>query len=390
MRRRQGEDASCGACGNDVVQDMRDPRGGTVLFDAESRLGRRCLGRYIAVGAVVAIIIAMPAVYLLRRLVVGYERLYLGRSFAVLVARRRSWTMTRPPVTSTDGSKWISGRRARRYTSFAIACLLPVLALAPRAAGASDAVVERHLEAFFEAFVGRELSRGEVRRVTDEFISIHSRNGQSRAAIRESARRFGSFAKIMRGNGKGPAALSLRHVRIELNYFHPDMQRTLFLRLLTEPDPVHVVDVRTRRLMTERDVVALANLHRFATSEGPPRHTALSRKQVEELVAALKATVGAKGAGMPQFFGEAAVFWAGVQEEWPRLDAEQKRLARAYAARTWRIRIPVQMYGRLWGLDPRSASSRQADDVSARISAITDISMQLGNLPHVMDAIFGR
>jgi hypothetical protein len=93
---------------------------------------------------------------------------------------------------------------------------------------------------------------------------------------------------------------------------------------------------------------------------------------------------------MPQFFGEAATFWAGVQQEWPALDARQKALVRAYAGKTWRIQMPVEMYGRLWGLEPQAASRRHADDVGARLAMITDINMRLGNLPFVMDAIFGR
>jgi hypothetical protein len=55
---RQSEDASCEGCRNDVVQDLRDPRGRQVLRDAESRLHRQRLSRYIAVGAVFGILLA--------------------------------------------------------------------------------------------------------------------------------------------------------------------------------------------------------------------------------------------------------------------------------------------------------------------------------------------
>lgn len=265
-----------------------------------------------------------------------------------------------------------------------------VLALTSCGAGASDSTVARHMKTFFEEFTGRGLTRDELQRVTDEFIEYHSQNGQNRAAIREKSQRFAAYAKTLRDGEEGPAALSMRHLRIALNYFDPDLQNTLFLQLLTEPDPVRVVDVGSRRLMTEQDVVALANLRHFAQSTGVPSHKELSQRQIEELVAALKATIGVNSGSMPQFFGEAAAFWAGVQREWPDLNSEQQNLARAYAARMWRIQIPVEMYGSLWGLDPRAASSRHADDVSARIAAITDITMRIGNLPLVMDAIFGR
>jgi hypothetical protein len=55
---RQSEDSSCGGCGNDVVQDLRDPRGRQVLRDAESRLHRQRLSRYVAVGAVFGVVLA--------------------------------------------------------------------------------------------------------------------------------------------------------------------------------------------------------------------------------------------------------------------------------------------------------------------------------------------
>jgi hypothetical protein len=255
---------------------------------------------------------------------------------------------------------------------------------------AVDAPVARHLDPFFEAFVGRELSRDELQQVTNEFVEYHTLHGRDRPAMLEVAGRFGEFANKLRDSERGPAALSLRHARIAANFFDPDVQHTLFLRLLIAPDPVRVVDVRSRRLMTERDVVALANIRHFARSKGAPRHEELSRQQIDEMVALLRATVGGNSGNMPQFFGEAAAFWAGVQQEWQQLDVEQRQLVRAYADRMWRIQMPVELYGRLWGLDPQAASSRHADDVSARIGAITDLSMLLGNLPFVMDAIFGR
>jgi hypothetical protein len=255
---------------------------------------------------------------------------------------------------------------------------------------AVDAPVERHLEPFFEAFLGRELRRDELQQVTHEFVEYHGLHGRDRPAVLEAAARFGKFANTLRDGESGPAALSLRHTRIAANFFDPDVQNTLFLRLLTAPDPVRVVDVQSRRLMTERDVIALANIRHFARSKGAPRHEELSRQQIEQMIALLRATVGGNSGNMPQFFGEAAAFWAGVQQEWPDLDAEQRQLVRAYADRMWRIQIPAELYGRLWGLDPQAASSRHADDVSARIAAITDLNMLLGNLPFVMDAIFGR
>jgi hypothetical protein len=288
------------------------------------------------------------------------------------------------------GLDLLSHPRVRTTPSMAVVCLLPVLLLASCGADASDPVVARHMDEFFEAFVGRDLSRDELRQVTDEFIEFHALNGKDRDGVREAARTFESHAKVLREREDSPAALSMRHVRISINYFNPDLHNTRLLRLLTEPDPVRVVDVRSRRLMTERDVVALANIRHFARSQGAPRHKALTREQIEELVSLLKATVGGNSGNMPQFFGDAATFWAGVQQEWSSLNVEQKQLARAYADRMWRIQMPVEMYGRLWGLEPKAALSRYSDDMSSRMSEITNLNMLFGNLPFVMDAIFGR
>jgi hypothetical protein len=55
----------------------------------------------------------------------------------------------------------------------------------------------------------------------------------------------------------------------------------------------------------------------------------------------------------------------------------------------WRVQMPAEMYGRLWGLSPQASLQRQANDASARMAAITDINASLSNLTRVMDAIFG-
>jgi hypothetical protein len=64
---RQSEDAACGGCGNDVVQDLRDRRGREVLRETEARLHSRRVGRYFGVGAVVGILIAPLFIYVFMR-----------------------------------------------------------------------------------------------------------------------------------------------------------------------------------------------------------------------------------------------------------------------------------------------------------------------------------
>jgi hypothetical protein len=259
-------------------------------------------------------------------------------------------------------------------------------AVAACEAGPADAEVARYMGAFYSAYVGRDLSRAELRELTEQVVRIGVEGGQTAEQIRELARAFGPSTKIMAAGGA--AAETQRHWFLNENYFRPKLQGTIEQRLMTEGNPVRVTDRRSGRVITERDIVALANLRDFARSKSAPRHRDLSRAEIDTAAKKLDALVGGDNGRMPQFFAEASVFWIGVQQEWPKLDAGQRDLARAYAARTWRIRLPPQMYERLWGLPRNKVFGRQADDVSARLGQITMINAQLGNLPILMDQIF--
>ena len=94
----------------------------------------------------------------------------------------------------------------RHIASVTALVLLTVLVLASCGAGASDSVVGHHLGAFFEAFIGRELTRDELRQVTDEFIEFHTQNGQSRQAIRDTAQQTG-ITDINMGLGNLPLVM---------------------------------------------------------------------------------------------------------------------------------------------------------------------------------------
>jgi hypothetical protein len=266
--------------------------------------------------------------------------------------------------------------------------LLPSVMLA--AQSLSDPVVTRRMHGFYEIYTGRQLTAEEVRTVGAEFSAGHARNGKRPEAIRALAWEFGLHMILLREEKDRAAALSLRHRLIEVNYFRPQMQNTFELRLLTEPDPVRVTDVRSGRLMTQRDVIALANLWHFAKTTGAPRHRELSRKQVDELVSLLNQGVNDTRGRLPQFFGGAAAYWAGVRQLWPYLSSEQKSLARAYARDTWQVRMPVELYAALWGLDRASASRRWTADVATRIRGREDTIQGMARLQAAVATMFAR
>jgi hypothetical protein len=282
------------------------------------------------------------------------------------------------PITGFDLSEFRPSHTCRGY--FALISLLcaVVCVSCSGAAAQSDQVVARHMKGFFEAWLRRELRGNELREVTDEFIALYARRGKDRAGIHEAAKSFDLYTKLLREHDGTPGALTTRHFLLALNYFAPEMQNTIELRLLNEPDPVRVVDPGYKRLMTEKDVVALANIYNFANSDGEPRHKDLSRQVIDRLVVELDRAYGnyPKATEMPQFYGETAAFWAGVRQQWPHLNAEEKRQARAYAQNTYKARMPVPLYAKLFGLDDNAAASRYLDDVNAVMVYINQVNMQ--------------
>ena len=287
-----------------------------------------------------------------------------------------------------DRSMRLRASRLRRCSTMVALLLLPAMSFAAQTL--SDPVATRRMQGFYEVYTGRELSNEEVRSIDEEFSAGHARNGKSREAIRALAAQFVMDMILLREEKDRAAAFSLRHRLIEVNYFRPPMRNTLELRLLTEPDPVRVADERSGRLMTQRDVIALANLWHFAKTTGAPRHRELSRGQVDELVSLLNLAVTDTYGRLPQFFGDAAAYWAGVRQLWPYLSSEQKNLARAYARDTWRVHMPVELYAALWGIDRASASKRWTADVATRIRGREEAMQGMARLQEAAAAMFVR
>jgi hypothetical protein len=247
-----------------------------------------------------------------------------------------------------------------RITHIALSVVTTFLAFCTDAS--ADAVVARHMGDFFRSYLGRDLTTSELKAVTEEFVSISRREGKNLTAIHERARGFDRHTRLLRQGKDGPAVHTARDMVIQANFFRPIMQNTIELRLFLQPDPVRVVDTRSQRIMTERDVIALVNIYRFAKSSGGPVHRDLSRQEIERAVADLTRAVGGASGKMPRFFTEASTFWIGVRQEWPTLSTSEQTLVRAYTTRTWRIKLPRELFARLWGLDSAAAARRSMDD----------------------------
>jgi hypothetical protein len=272
---------------------------------------------------------------------------------------------------SIKGFESLSLRSVRSCRGcFLLVCLLFTLIFISCVDGAaqSDQVVARGQKAFFEAWLGRELRGDELRKITDEFIAYYTKKGKDQAGIQEATKLFLEYGKILREQDGTPRALTLRHFLLQANYFNPDMQNTTELRLLTEPDPVRVVDPGGKSLMTERDVVALANLLSFSNSGEEPRSKEFSRQQIDSLTVELDRRFGnyPNADLMPRYFRETAALWAGIRREWPNLSAEQKRQVRAYAAKGNMAPMDdYKLYGKLLDLNIYEAFSHWNYDLTS-------------------------
>jgi hypothetical protein len=126
--------------------------------------------------------------------------------------------------------------------------------------------------------------------------------------------------------------------------------------LINEPDPVRFFDAATRRIMTELDVVALANLIVFAGSDGGPRHRNLSFQEAETFVR--ERLCDLSRCGVSVFFNEAGILWAGIQQQWPHFTAEEKRKARFYVQRGRGNIMSVNQTAKVLGIDRWAALDR--------------------------------
>jgi hypothetical protein len=271
---------------------------------------------------------------------------------------------------------------------FVLAGLLSALIFISCADGMaqSDQVVARGVKTFFEAWLKRELRGDELRQVTDEFIAYHTRKGKDRAGIDEAAKLLQGYAKTLREHDGCPGGITFRHNMIEANYFDPDMQNTTELRLLLEPDPVRVVNQRRKQLITERDVVALANICAFtANSDGEPRSQKVDRKKIDAMTIELERAF--EDDFMDMYLREPAELWAGIQREWPNLSTEQKRKVRAYAAKGYLAPMGMdeyKLYARLLDLDDGAALDRARNDF---FTASFRVTLELQNYRNLLDTL---
>jgi hypothetical protein len=231
----------------------------------------------------------------------------------------------------------------------------------------------------FQIFLGRSLTESELDAVSAEFIGLFGETGCGEKCAEALALNIKLMERIAAKPGS-PTALLTRHLFVHGVFFSDQQRGGKIQRLLTEPDPIRVVNRENQRLMTERDVVALANLSVLAETGRLPR-SAWPAAKIDEIVAHLDRLVGtapnSEHMHMPPLWALAAPFWAGVKQLWPNLSTAQRQEIRKAIAQPIDVTPSVRLFQVILELPPQEAKKLHATYMSANSSArITRIGLQ--------------
>jgi hypothetical protein len=235
----------------------------------------------------------------------------------------------------------------------------------------STDAVRSEIGDFFKVYLGRSLSADELKRVTREFLALFDNANTCESRCVSALARDKTNLVTLKNKRGQPEDLIVRHFYIAASYFSPKQRGTLIQQLLAEPDPVRASNPKNKRLMTEKDVVSLANIGFFVNSNEPPKHRTFPREEIDEASAMLDQIVGSgvNAREMPLYFSLAAELWAGIQREWPTLSARERQSVRDYIQLKSSQSLPLPLYRRLLGLSDVDARQLQASERLERWSA---------------------
>lgn len=216
--------------------------------------------------------------------------------------------------------------------------------------------VREELAAFFNTYVGRPLSSSELDRVTAEFqASFGDAESCTRDCRNVLANMSAHRATLARSPGS-PQELLIRHAYVSMTWFDPRDDRTLLREMLTQSDPVVVFDPRTLRLMTRRDLDAIASLDLLAKTGKLPQPQKPSSEDIAKAIDMLNRAFGPQGtAPLPVNVALAAELWAGLRQHWPALSAEERHRVRDHIRGGLHGALPAALYRRLLGVSSPEA-----------------------------------
>ena len=153
-------------------------------------------------------------------------------------------------------------------------------------------------------------------------------------------------------------------------YFSPAQSGSFIQSLADEVDPIRLADAKSGRVMTHGDVLGLMNINHFLQNGGEPAERFFSTDEVEAHVDVFQKRYVEGRESLPYRAALAAELWAGVHQNWDKLDGRQKNAVVAYLSdRDFKAGLDISTYQVLLGLNQDEAIAQQSDNQTAQLNA---------------------
>ena len=127
-----------------------------------------------------------------------------------------------------------------------------------------------------------------------------------------------------------PADLLARQYYSQTLFFPPTQAGSFIQQLTTEVDPRHLADRKSSRVMTHGDILGIMNLNCFIREGGDPESHSFSSQEIDAEIEPYCSALVDGDFKLPFRAGLVAELWAGVHQNWKRLDADQQQQVRTY------------------------------------------------------------
>lgn len=211
-----------------------------------------------------------------------------------------------------------------------------------------------------ELIASRDLSDEEVRRATDEFYALFDRRCAERCkdAVQGNLNRV----EPMKSAQGTPRDLLARQYYSRTMYFSPLQAGSFIQQLCDEVDPVQLADAKSERIMTHGDVLGVLNIRRFLHAGGRPATRRFDDAEIHSVMENYRERFVDGVFKMPFQAGLAAELWAGVEQNWDRLDrAQQEQLRGFLQNKDGKATMDRGVFQLVLGLDEVSAADYKAE-----------------------------
>ncbi|MES9993317.1 MAG: hypothetical protein ABW098_15310 [Candidatus Thiodiazotropha sp.] len=208
---------------------------------------------------------------------------------------------------------------------FFVCLSLLIQASATAATGDEEIAVK----AFLSQFLKRPLSDNEWRQIVAEDDGKPSPDPEEQLNMVQQA------TVVMRDQAGSPRDLHIRHTVVQNIVLGGAAQSTIG-RLLLEVDPVVAVDKQAGRLVTRADLQALIRIFHFGqTALIPSEIGPATSQELKQATSAMKQKLD-QGGRIPELASGAAALWRGMEQQWTRLDSNDRSSLRAFIRQSFK------------------------------------------------------